>query len=251
MILSAAGLTLGHPGRVLAADIHFSLGAGDVLAVIGHNGAGKTTFVKTVLGVQKPLKGALDWPAGRPREIGYLAQLSDFDRRFPIKTRDLAAMGAWRGLGFRGGVDAAARARIAAALDAAGVGDLADEPIHRLSGGQLQRALFARVIVQNAPLILLDEPFAAVDQRTEAQLLGLIRRWSEEGRGVILVLHDLSSVLDSCSHALLLGAGRALFGPVEAVLTAETLVAQHYLSPSQADWMFRRRAPGGAEAGHA
>lgn len=251
MLLNCVELALGYPGRMLARDLSFSVAPGDVLAVIGHNGSGKTTFVKTLLGVLAPLEGAFEWPSGRPREIGYLAQLSEFDRRFPIQTRDLAAMGAWRGLGFRGGVDAAARRRIDAALETAGVADIADESIFRLSGGQLQRALFARVIVQDAPLILLDEPFSAVDQRTEAHLLTLIRRWSDEGRGVVLVVHDLSSVLDSCTHALLLGAGRGVYGPVASVLTAENLIAQQYLSESQAAWMFRRPSAAPTEASDA
>ena len=124
-------------------------------------------------------------------------------------------------------------------MEAAGVHEIADRSLHTLSGGQLQRALFARVIMQDAPLILLDEPFAAVDQSTEAHLLSIIDRWRDEGRAVVLVVHDLSSVLDHCSHALLLGGEAATHGPVDLVLTPERLVAQNYLSESQAAWMFK------------
>ena len=93
-------------------------------------------------------------------------------------------------------------------------------------------------MLQDAPLIILDEPFAAVDQTTEAHLLTLIDAWREQGRAIVLVVHDLSSVLDHCTHALLLGAETATFGTVDEVLTPERLVAQRYMSESQAAWMF-------------
>lgn len=210
------------------------------LAVLGANGSGKSTFVKTLLGLMTPLAGKLHWPGGQPKEIGYLAQMTEFDRRFPLRVRDLAAMGAWKGFGMGGRLNPETSAKVASALEAAGVGDIADKALHRLSGGQLQRALFARVIMQDAPLILLDEPFAAVDQTTEAHLLKLIDKWRDEGRAIILVVHDLSSVLDHCDTALLLGNGEACHGPVETVVTPERLVAQNYLSESQAAWMFKR-----------
>ena len=118
--------------------------------------------------------------------------------------------------------------------------DLAERPLHALSGGQLQRALFARVIMQDAPLIILDEPFASVDQNTEEHLLRIIDGWKKEHRAVLLVVHDLSAVLDHCSHALLLGSGAANFGPVLDVLSHDRLVEQGYISASQASWVFRK-----------
>lgn len=239
-ILEIRNLALGYPGLTLFKHLSIDIEAGTTLAVLGANGSGKSTFVKMLLGLIDPLAGRLAWPAGRPGEIGYLAQLTEFDRRFPIRVRDLAAMGAWRGFGLWSGLGKTGRERVTAALEEAGILDLADRSLHTLSGGQLQRALFARVILQDAPLILLDEPFAAVDQTTEAHLLSIIERWRDEGRAVVLVVHDLSSVLDHCSHALLLGGGTATHGPVDEVLNPDQLVAQGYLSQSQASWMFRR-----------
>lgn len=238
-VLQIRNLALGYPGLTLFRQLSLDIDAGTALAVLGANGSGKSTFVKMMLGLMRPLSGRVAWPGGRPREIGYLAQMTEFDRRFPIRVRDLAAMGAWRGFGLWSGLDRAGRNRVSAALDEAGVLPIADRPLHTLSGGQLQRTLFARVILQDAPLIMLDEPFAAVDQSTEAHLLSIIGRWRNEGRAVILVVHDLSSVLDHCSHALLLGGGTATHGPVKDVLTPERLVAQGYMSESQAAWMFR------------
>lgn len=247
-VLEVRNLALGYPGHTLFRQLSFDIEKGMVLAVIGANGAGKSSFIKMLLGLMSPLAGRLTWPDGQPSEIGYLAQMTEFDRRFPIRVRDLATMGAWRGMGLWAGMDKSGRARVDAALAAAGVADLANRALHSLSGGQLQRALFARVLMQDAALILLDEPFAAVDQTTEAYLLSIIGRWKAEGRAVVLVVHDLSSVLDHCSHALLLGNGRATFGAVDDVLTPDRLVAQNYMSEGQAAWMFGRAHPDTGEA---
>ncbi|MEP0942805.1 MAG: ABC transporter ATP-binding protein [Rhizobiaceae bacterium] len=237
-VLSSTGLKLGYgDASPVVDDVSFDVARGDVFAVVGHNGSGKSTLIKTILGALPPRAGRLDWSAGKPRTIGYLGQQTEFDNRFPIRVRDLAAMGAWPGLGMLGRVDRDCQARVAAALERTGTADIADMPLHHLSAGQLQRALFARTIVQDAPLILLDEPFSAVDQTTEAALLSLIDEWSVEGRAVILVLHDLSAVLQHCTSALLLGNGRSLFGEPRETLKPGNLVDLGYMSKSQAEWM--------------
>jgi zinc/manganese transport system ATP-binding protein len=244
-ILNIENLSLGFGDLTLFDGLSCAIKPGSILAVIGANGSGKSTFVKTLLGLLSPMDGRLEWPTGKPAKIGYLAQLSEFDRRFPIRVRDLAAMGAWQGFNPFAGLNKATRDRVDEALKMAGILDLADQPLHALSGGQLQRTLFSRVIVQDAPLILLDEPFSAVDQYTEQHLLSVIETWQNEGRAVIMVLHDLSAVLDHCTHALLLGNRRASFGTVDDILTSDRLVAQGYMSSSQASWMFRGQTNGG------
>ncbi len=245
-VLEIRNLALGYPELTLFRGLSLDLERGSTLAILGANGSGKSTFVKMLLGLMAPLSGKLNWPAGQPKEVGYLAQMTEFDRRFPLRVRDLVAMGAWKGFGIRGQLDRATKRKVAYALEAAGVLDIAGRSLHTLSGGQLQRALFARVIMQDAPLILLDEPFAAVDQTTEAHLLSLIDRWRDEGRAVVLVVHDLSSVLDHCDTALLLGNGEACHGPVDEILMPDRLVSQSYLSESQASWMFRTSREGQA-----
>jgi len=244
-ILNIENLSLGFADLTLFEGLSCAVEPGSILAVVGANGSGKSTLVKTLLGLQTPVDGRIGWPTGKPAEIGYLAQLTEFDRRFPIRVRDLAAMGAWQGFNPFAGLNKATRDRVDAALEMAGIIDLADQALHALSGGQLQRALFSRVIMQDAPLILLDEPFAAVDQYTEQHLLNVIEIWQSEGRTVIMVLHDLSAVLDHCTHALLLGNGRASFGTVDDILTPDRLVSQGYMSSSQASWIFRGKTNGG------
>ena len=245
-IVTIENLCLGFGHLSLFDGLNCDVKPGSILAVVGANGSGKSTFVKTLLGLQSPIEGRINWPTGKPAEIGYLAQLTEFDRRFPIRVRDLAAIGAWQGFNPFAGLNKTTRNRVDAALEMAGILDLADHPLHTLSGGQLQRALFSRVIMQDAPLILLDEPFSAVDQYTEQHLLSVIETWQSEGRAVIMVLHDLSALLDHCTYALLLGNGRARLGAVNDILTPDRLVAQGYMSSSQASWMFRGQANGGA-----
>jgi len=140
-------------------------------------------------------------------------------------------------LGFLQKIDSECRARIEGALERTGTAEIADMPLHKLSAGQLQRALFARTMVQNAPLILLDEPFTAIDQTTEAVLLTLVDEWAAEGRTLVMVLHDLSAVLQHCNSVLLLGEGRALFGDPQQTITPHNLVEHAYLSQSQVNWI--------------
>ena len=234
--LFTSGMALGYSGVAVLEDVSFDLAQGDVLAVVGHNGSGKSTLIKTLLGNLPPLAGEFNWKQSKPDPIACLGQQKEFDSRFPIRVRDLAAMGAWPSLGLFGRIDIQRQDNINIALKRTGISHIADFPINKLSAGQLQRALFARIIIQDASLILLDEPFTAVDQTTVAELLTLINEWADERRSVILILHDLSSVLQHCNRVLLLGTGGAAFGVPKEILTRENLVNFGYLSMSQADW---------------
>jgi len=239
-IMSARGLSLGYGTRVLVSDVCFSLASGELLSVIGHNGAGKSSLVRLLLGLLPPIEGAVDWHKGqRPKNIAYLGQRQDLDRSFPMKSYDLVASGGWSlsALGL-GGMDAGVlHRRSMAAIRRVGLRDAMSLPLHALSGGQLQRALFARAMVQDADLLILDEPFAGVDQKTESDLLALILEWTQNGKAVVLVSHDLSSVLNHATNALLLGDGRARFGAPCEVLTSENLIDQGYMTASQAEWL--------------
>ena len=236
-LLSASGLELGYGSAPVVHDISFELNQGDVMAIVGHNGSGKSTLIKTLLGYLDPLSGNISWAESKPNRIAYLGQRTDFDTRFPIRVRDLATMGAWADLGIAGRIDDECQKRVDLSLERTAIDHIADMPIHKLSAGQLQRALFARTMVQDAPLILLDEPFTAVDQATEAALLTLIDEWAAEGRTIIMVLHDLSAVLQHCNSALLLGLGKSIFGTPDQLLKPGPLVEFGYLSKGQASWI--------------
>lgn len=226
-MLTVQSANFGYGRKAVVRDVSFDLKAGQVLAILGTNGAGKSTLVRTLLGLQPLLGGNLSWHAGKPDPCAYLSQLTDFDRTFPMSVQEMVRTGHPR----------ATPAQVTAALERVHLMDEAKMPIHELSGGQLQRARFARTIVQDARLIILDEPFSAVDQRREADLLGLISDWAKEGRALILVLHSLSAALKVCSHALLLGGGGGDFGPTHEILNAQSLIARGYMSQDQADIM--------------
>ena len=131
------------------------------------------------------------------RDIAYLPQTADIDRSFPISVFDFVGTGLWRTTGFFGGMGKAARDKIAQALAAVGLNGFENRPIGTLSGGQMQRMLFARVLLQDARLIVLDEPFNAIDAKTSADLLALVRRWHGEERTVLAALHDMDLVRDA------------------------------------------------------
>lgn len=235
--LQIRDLTVGFPGRTLFRAPDMDIPAGTMLAVLGANGSGKSTFIKALLGVLSPLSGEVIWPHQKPHAIAYLGQKTEFDQLFPLRVRDLIAMGKWRGTRFwspRSWAHSDELLNAAKRVDLQGV---LNEPMHTLSGGQLQRALFARVIMQDAPVVVLDEPFTAIDQKTERVLRELILGWREEGRTVVLAIHDLSAVLQDCDAALLLGGGRATFGVPEEVLTTQNLIDQGYLSRDRAAWI--------------
>jgi zinc/manganese transport system ATP-binding protein len=145
----------------------------------------------------------------------------------------VVALGAWAQLGAFGRAPADLPARVAAALDKVGLLGFAARPVGTLSAGQFQRVMFARLMLQDAKLLLLDEPTAAVDARTEADLVAQIRAWHAEGRTVVVVLHDLDLVRALCPQALLLAGSPVAWGPTEQVLTAENRLRARLLAEAQ------------------
>lgn len=236
-MLNARDIALGYNGQVLVENISFSLSPGEICSVIGHNGAGKSTLVRTLLGLQPALSGQLEWQDGIADRTAYLGQSASFDSQFPMRVKDVVAMGSWKDLGFWASIDQEKADRIDHALARTGLNHMAERPLYECSSGQLQRCFFARAIVQDAPLILLDEPFATIDQTTEAKLVEIIKGWRDEGRALMVVLHDLSAVMGISDTCLLLGNGRARYGPTEEIVTRDNLLNHQYLSQTQADWL--------------
>ena len=216
-------LTLGYDRHPAVHHLTGVVEAGDLLAVVGPNGAGKSTLLKGIVGAIRPLSGCVDLGGRSTREVAYLPQSTEVDRSFPIRVADMAAMGLWRRIGVFGVVDAAGRALVAAALAAVGLAGFERRLIGALSGGQFQRVLFARLMLQDASLILLDEPFAAIDARTVGDLMRLVARWRSEGRTVLAVLHDERLVRAHFPKALLLARDAVAWGPTAAALSPENL----------------------------
>ncbi len=219
--LTFRNLTLGYDRHPVIHHLEAEIAEGSLTAIVGPNGAGKSTLLKGVIGRLAPLEGGVALGGINRDDIAYLPQQSDIDRSFPISVRDLVAMGLWREIGPFGRVRAHHRDRIAAAISAVGLTGFEDRPIGALSGGQMQRVLFARLLLQEARLVLLDEPFTAIDARTMADLLDLVRRWHDEGRTVLAVLHDFETVRDHFPQTLMLARELVAHGPTATVLTAE------------------------------
>lgn len=237
MIVTCESLAIGYGQTPLVENLSFSVKQGEICAVIGHNGAGKSTLIKSLLGLHEPLSGSISWQDETPPKRAYLGQRTQFDGQFPVRVRDLVAMGAWHGLGFWAHIDSAKQALVQKALEQTNLEHMADRPLFECSSGQLQRCFFARAIVQDAPFILLDEPFTAIDQSTQSNLIEIIKNWRAEGRGLFIVLHDLSVVKGLCDKVLLMGGGQALFGETPLVLRPQTLIDYGYLSKTQAEWL--------------
>jgi zinc/manganese transport system ATP-binding protein len=216
-------LTLGYDRHPAVHHLHGGVEAGALVAVVGPNGGGKSTLFKGVVGALKPLAGKIERNGFHVRDIAYLPQVAEIDRAFPINVYDMVAMGLWRSKGWRGGIGAADHHIVAAAIAAVGLTGFEQRAIGTLSGGQLQRMLFARLLVQDARLIVLDEPFNAIDSRTIADLLKLIQRWHGERRTVLAALHDIDLVKAHFPDTLLLAREAVAWGPTHKVLTAENL----------------------------
>jgi zinc/manganese transport system ATP-binding protein len=227
-------VTLGyerHPA------VHHLKGAFDsgLTAVVGPNGSGKSTLLKGIAGVLPPLSGAIELDGLKRHEIAYLPQDPGIDRAFPMTIGDLVALGLMGRRGLFGGMSKDDLHKVERALSAVGLEGFEDRAVGSISGGQLQRALFARVLVQDARLILLDEPFSSIDARTTADLIALVQRWPGEGRTVLMVLHDLDVVREVCPATLLLAREAVAWGPTEAALKPERLLEARRLSEAWHD----------------
>ncbi|MGH6865088.1 MAG: metal ABC transporter ATP-binding protein [Methyloceanibacter sp.] len=216
-------LTLGYDRHPAVHHVTGKIRRGELLAVVGPNGAGKSTLLKGFVGELTPLGGRLSFHGLGKRDIAYLPQFVQIDRSFPISVFDCVAMGLWREIGAWRGVGPAGKRAVLGALATVGLVELAGRAVGTLSGGQFQRTVFARLLLQDASLILLDEPFRAVDIKTVADLLALILRWHGEGRTVLAALHDIEQVRAHFPATLLLAREAVAWGPTRAVLTPQNL----------------------------
>src|SRR3954462_5826376 len=217
-------VTLGYDRHPAVHHLSGEVAPGALLAVVGPNGAGKSTLFRGIAGILKPLAGSISLGGLDIRDIAYLPQTTDVDRSFPISVYDFVGTGLWRATGFFGGMGRGAREKIAHALAAVGLNGFENRAIGTLSGGQMQRMLFARVLLQDARLIVVDEPFNAIDAKTSMDLLALVRRWHGEKRTVLAALHDMELVRAHFPQTLLLAREPVAWGSTAEVLSAENLL---------------------------
>ena len=206
---------LQQGGRVVVSDLSGCFQPGSLTALIGANGSGKTTLLRAIAGLHPLAGGRID--GGGPCRVALLPQGSQLDRSFPVSCRDVVSL-ATPGLGWFRAVRSAQQQAAEAALARVGLAGLEDRSVQALSAGQFQRLLFARTMVQDAPVILLDEPFTAVDTATAQALLSVLQDWHAQGRSLVVVLHDMDLVRRHFPRTLLLtGDGGGGWGPTATI----------------------------------
>ena len=222
-VFSLHDVTLGYDRHPAVHHLTGSFAAGSLTAVVGPNGSGKSTLLKGLIGHLAPLDGCLERNGLHRRDIAYLPQQAEIDRSFPISVLDTVLLGHWRTIGLFRAVTRAQRRQARQALLAVGLDGFGRRPIASLSAGQFQRVLFARMLLQDCPVIVLDEPFTAIDAKTSADLLRVVVGWHGEGRTVIAVLHDLDQVREHFPETLVIARELVAWGATADVLRAEHL----------------------------
>jgi zinc/manganese transport system ATP-binding protein len=221
--IDVRNLSVRLGGRMALDGITGRFEPGSLTAVVGPNGAGKSTLLNVLAGLTRPHRGEVVCAARGRNRIAYLQQQSDLDRDYPVTVSEIVSLGLWRHFGaFRAPAPAFAE-RIAEAVDTVGLTDLTARRIAELSVGQMRRAFFARLLLLDAEVILLDEPFAAIDTRTVEVLLTLMARWHEDRRTVIAVVHDLDQVRAHFPSTLILARTLIAWGETSSVLTDANL----------------------------
>ncbi len=192
LMITLNDLVVGYRGKRVTPALNGKFLPGSMTALTGTNGAGKSTLLKTLAGLLPVVSGSFKLPP-RPN-IAWLPQQSEIEKTFPVSVFDLVAMGCWKQCGWFGAINRNMRLNVMAALEKVGMSDFVTAQPATLSGGQLQRVLFARLLVQEARLLLLDEPFTGIDSQTIELLLALLAERHQAGCTLIVVLHDMAIV---------------------------------------------------------
>jgi zinc/manganese transport system ATP-binding protein len=218
--LDGVGVRLG--GRQILSDVSFQVRPGEFTGLIGPNGAGKTTLLRVILGLLQPTSGTVHSVARH--EIGYVPQKLVIDQDMPLRARDVVSLGIdGNKLGFRF-PSSERRERINTALQSVDAADYADARIGELSGGQQQRVLIAQALIGKPKLLLLDEPLANLDLRSERDIVGLLAKLSSENQIAILISsHDMNPLVNVMDRIIYVANGKAATGSTEEVVTSERL----------------------------
>ena len=229
-IIALHDLTLGYNGHPAVHHLSGVFEAGSMTAVVGPNGSGKSTLLKGITGILRPLGGRIERGGLRISQIAYLPQQAEIDRSFPITVLDLVALGLWQRLGMFGGMSQELWEQARQALTSVGLDGFELRAIGELSAGQFQRVLFARLLLQDCPVILLDEPFTGIDARTTDALFEVVLRWHVENRTIIAVLHNFDQVQSHFPRTLMIAREPIGWGDTAEVLTPENLQRARQMS---------------------
>lgn len=225
--LSNIAVKYGH--NVVLQGISGIFTKGSLTAIVGPNGGGKSTLLKAIMHFVPIFQGSL---LNTFQKTAYLPQRMEIDLNFPLTVDQVVSFGLWKEVGGFSGFNETHKNQIQEALKAVGMIDYKNAHLNTLSGGQLQRVLFARLILQNSEFILLDEPFTGIDSKTTYDLMGIVKLWHKECRTIIAVLHDLELVKHQFPETLLLAKKNMGWGKTKDILTSETLQKIHVCSHS-------------------
>lgn len=220
-------LTVAYHHNPVLWDIDLTIPEGVICAIVGPNGAGKSTLLKAILDLIPVSSGSVEFYGKNlkemRREVAYVPQRSEVDWDFPTTVLDVVMMGSYGKLGWIKKPGRAEREAAFVALKKVGMTEFADRQISELSGGQKQRTFIARALVQDASLLLMDEPFAGVDAATEQAILAVLRELQQQGKTLVIVHHDLLTVKAYFDHVVLLNVHTVADGPVKTTFTDENL----------------------------
>jgi ABC-type Mn2+/Zn2+ transport system ATPase subunit len=225
--LSLARVSYHYGDKEALREISFSVHCGQRLALLGPNGAGKSTLIRLLAGLLRPQTGALLWrehPIHEARkEIAYLPQVDQHQRHFPVRVREVVAMGRFPHLGHFRRFRKTDREKTEEAIATMKLEDIANRQIDQLSGGQQQRTFIARALAQEAHVLLLDEPFNGLDIESRCHLSDSLRDLSMSGHLIIASHHQLESVTEIFTHALVLDQQQIAFGSAPGVMASEAV----------------------------
>ena len=225
--ISVTELMVDYDGTTAIQDVDFKARARKLTAIVGPNGAGKSTLIKALLGLIPIRTGTISCFGASPKQyrknISYVPQRAQIDWEFPANVFDVVAMGLYGELGLLRRFSSAHKDRVQRALSDVDMAEFATRQISQLSGGQQQRVFLARSIVQDAELILLDEPFGGIDAKSEAVIVDILRRQKQDGKSIVAVHHDLSTVKDYFDDVILLNKTVTASGPVNDVFTKSNI----------------------------
>jgi zinc/manganese transport system ATP-binding protein len=228
MTIRISNLTLAYERHPAVHHLTATIDQGEWLAIVGPNGAGKSTLLNAMAGLTAIDEGSIDGLS--PEDVAFLPQQTRLDKSFPITVFELVTTGLWGKLGYSKALKKSQLRQCQDAISAVGLQGFEQRMINTLSGGQLQRCLFARVLMQDQPVILLDEPFNAIDAKTLSDLTRLIEQWHQTKRTIIMVTHDLEYVKQHCPRTLLLARECIGLGPTIDILSPENLTRARHLS---------------------
>ncbi len=214
-LIVSKNLSVGYDGVPIVSDINFSVERGDYLAIVGENGAGKTTVMKTVLGLNRAISGEIVFGDGlKKNEIGYLPQQTAVQKDFPASVFEVVISGCLSKTGLRPFYNKAEKRLADEMMEELGIADLKKRPYRELSGGQQQRVLLSRALLSTREILLLDEPVAGLDPLVTAEMYGIIENLNKKGTAIIMITHDLSSALKYANKILYIGS-ETFFGTKE------------------------------------